>query len=602
MGTYNWGTWLVEVVIAIFFISGFVVFYNQEWIPFLNRNHHYAQKQRQRLTRGGMTAFIFVMAIFFQFAAIIDPINSTTYLNLILYALAIPLMDDQMGGKEYLVRALGLMVFWVYNDPVFSWTFSASLVNLVVILTIIYKWNRQITDHWWADLGMSFWLGINFWLTQTQLTREYLVMGIAMFGMMSIFNFFYWTSARRNEVEQSQLMHQVNYDGLTRIRNFSSFDADGKLLMQTRSRTEPLTLVMFDIDHFKQVNDSYGHMAGNAVLVGVAERVTQILADSTMDDYSFYRTGGEEFNIIFGHHTPEQVMELVEEFWTQIREAKFYYEDDAMQITLSVGVSQRQAADPDFTALYQRADASLYHSKQSGRDTITVENQTFRSHHHNVASLTYRFFTQPIVDVATGKTLRHELLLRMYHPRFKQWQLPRVFEISAATQIELIKNILPQLDVKKISINLTKDQFADPDTAHQLVAYFQSEPELVAMIVEITHVPTAAVMHQMSQIYHAGGVELAIDDVESDNLYDKVAPLLTDVDCLKFAVQNLRQERETAEIWEQVAFWQELAAQNQLKFAVEGIETDQDVAMMKQLSIEWAQGYYYSKPALPKLD
>lgn len=147
MGTYNWGTWLVEVVIAIFFISGFVVFYNQEWIPFLNRNHHYAQKQRQRLTRGGMTAFIFVMAIFFQFAAIIDPINSTTYLNLILYALAIPLMDDQMGGKEYLVRALGLVVFWVYNDPVFSWTFSASLVNLVVILAIIYKWNRQITDH-----------------------------------------------------------------------------------------------------------------------------------------------------------------------------------------------------------------------------------------------------------------------------------------------------------------------------------------------------------------------------------------------------------------------------------------------------------------------
>ena len=427
-------------------------------------------------------------------------------------------------------------------------------------------------------------------------------MGTAMFWMMSIFNFFYWTSARRNEVEQNQLMHQVKYDGLTRIRNFSSFDEDGKKLIASRANTEPLTLVMFDIDHFKQVNDSYGHSAGNEVLIGVAKQVSQILADSTMDDYGFYRTGGEEFNIIFGHHTPEQVIELVEDFWTQIRETTFHYEDEDMKITLSVGISQRTPTDETFNTIYQRADASLYHSKQSGRDTITLEETTYRTHHQNGASLTYRFFTQPIVDTTTGHTLRHELLLRMYHPRFKQWQLPRVFEISAETQIELIKNILPQLDVKKISINLTEAQFANVETAKKLVNYYQSEPALEAMTIEITHVPADDVLQLIGKLYHDGGINLAVDDVESDNQYETVEPLLPYVNCLKFALQNLRDERDEAKIWEQVAFWHELAQQNGLLFTLEGIESDHDVEMMKRLSIDRAQGFFYSRPVLPELD
>ncbi|KRK39903.1 sensor domain-containing diguanylate cyclase [Loigolactobacillus bifermentans] len=599
MGNYNWGSWLIESVIAIFFISGFVVFYHQEWLPLLGRRD-YSPRMKQRMTHVGMTAFIFLMAIFFQAAAWLDPINSLTYLNFSLYVLIIPLMDNQVFQLEFWVRAAGLVLFWVYNDLVLGWWFALSLVSLLLILIVINRWGDQIRDRAFADLGMSFWIGITFWMTQTQLVHSYLVMGIAMFFLMNVFNFFYWTAARRSEAEHTELVKQVNVDALTRVKNFSAFQRDGRQLML--QSIEPVTLVMFDIDHFKQVNDRYGHTAGNFILSEVARSIQQILADSPLTNYEFYRTGGEEFNIIFAQRQTADVLDLVVDFWRQIREHNFKFEEFDISITLSVGVTQRQASDTTFAMLYKRADDNLYHSKQNGRNTITVEGEIYRSNHRHDVALTYRFFNQPIVDVATQKPIRNELLLRMYHPRFKQWQLPRIFEISADTQIELLKTVLPQLEVKRVSINLTARQFANKVTARRLTAYFQHETSLQEMVVEVTEVPTPDVMHQISPIYHAGGVKIAIDDVESDNGFEVVVPLLADVDMLKFALQNLAFEKEQAQVWEQAAFWYDLAQQHQLAFVLEGVENGADLALAKQLGITQAQGYYYGRPILPALD
>lgn len=573
---------MIESVIAIFFISGFVVFYHQEWLPLLAKRD-YSPRVQQRMTHVGMTAFIFLMAVFFQVAAWVDPINSLTYLNFSLYVLIIPLMDNQVFQLEFWIRAVGLIVFWVYNDLVLGWSFVLSLISLLLILIVINRWGDKIRDRALTDLGVALWIGVTFWMTQTQLVRSYLVMGVAMFFLMNVFNFFYWTAARRSEAERTALVKQVKVDAMTRVKNFSAFQHDGRELMG--QSTEPITLVMFDIDHFKQVNDRYGHTAGNFILAEVARGIKQILAESPLTNYEFYRTGGEEFNIIFAQRQTADVLDLVEDFWQQIREHNFKFEDFDISITLSVGVTQRQTSDTSFAMLYKRADDNLYHSKQNGRNTITAEGEIYRSNHRHDVALTYRFFNQAIVDVATQKPIRNELLLRMYHPRFKQWQLPRIFEISADTQIELLKTVLPQLEVKCISINLTAHQFANKVTARRLTAYFQQESQLQEMVIEVTEVPTAAVMQQISQIYHAGGVKIAIDDVESDNGFDAVMPLLADVDMLKFALQNLAFEKEQAQVWEQVVFWHDLAQQHQLAFVLEGVENSADLEMAKQLGI-----------------
>jgi diguanylate cyclase (GGDEF)-like protein len=130
----------------------------------------------------------------------------------------------------------------------------------------------------------------------------------------------------------------------------------------------PLSCLMLDIDHFKTVNDRYGHEVGDLVLAQVA----RVIQGSCRKDDVVFRFGGEEFCIV-GPGTPvREAIQLGERIARNIRKERYGKGNELFHVTLSVGVASREAGDSDVEALIARADQALYAAKDNGRNQVRV--------------------------------------------------------------------------------------------------------------------------------------------------------------------------------------------------------------------------------------
>lgn len=132
---------------------------------------------------------------------------------------------------------------------------------------------------------------------------------------------------------------------------------------------EALSLVTFDIDHFKKVNDSFGHNGGDFVLRELSRIVITKLIRS--NDY-FARYGGEEFVLILSGTSTKTAGEVAERIRQTVESHEFIFEGRKIPVTISIGVATRTPAESDWMQIYERADRALYQSKQSGRNKVTI--------------------------------------------------------------------------------------------------------------------------------------------------------------------------------------------------------------------------------------
>ena len=128
-----------------------------------------------------------------------------------------------------------------------------------------------------------------------------------------------------------------------------------------------LCLLMFDLDHFKSINDNQGHLAGDHVLKVIAE----ILKDSFRKNDVTGRYGGEEFVAIIPEIRPEDAMNVAEKLRHRIETENFVYNDKKIPVTVSIGVSLVIDSSEAVDSIIQRADDALYVSKESGRNKVT---------------------------------------------------------------------------------------------------------------------------------------------------------------------------------------------------------------------------------------
>lgn len=174
-----------------------------------------------------------------------------------------------------------------------------------------------------------------------------------------------------SHVEQRYFEHVFNLatlDALTGAFNKRYFDETfGKEVARAAQQDQPLSLVLFDIDFFKKVNDTYGHPAGDAVLKNVAGAVSSQLRDGD----SLFRVGGEEFALVLSA-TPLDLAEQAAEATRQLVAAQVTeFMGASITATLSLGVAQLGVGEAP-TALYQRADEKLYAAKRGGRNRVVA--------------------------------------------------------------------------------------------------------------------------------------------------------------------------------------------------------------------------------------
>jgi diguanylate cyclase len=183
-------------------------------------------------------------------------------------------------------------------------------------------------------------------------------------------------STGQSEIERlrDDLMRARNealLDALTGVLNRKGFDRQlAQLLAQPAANDESHCLVMLDIDHFKRVNDTHGHLAGDRVIQAVGEVLRNAVKGS---GHAAARYGGEEFAILLPKTSLQRSAELAEEVRLRTKAIKIRdkrTQDVVLTVTISGGVAAMRPGD-DAASLVQRADAALYESKKAGRDRVT---------------------------------------------------------------------------------------------------------------------------------------------------------------------------------------------------------------------------------------
>ncbi len=165
----------------------------------------------------------------------------------------------------------------------------------------------------------------------------------------------------RDEIEQ-QLIELATIDKLTGAYNRHKWDEQLKMQLHLASRGAKLSLLLIDADHFKKVNDRYGHDIGDAVLI----KLVDVLKNRLRETDTIFRVGGEEFAVLIKQTEQEQVMLIAKHLQTKIAT----YQDESLpHFTISIGVTSYQSGDTaiDF---FNRADNALYRAKSNGRNRV----------------------------------------------------------------------------------------------------------------------------------------------------------------------------------------------------------------------------------------
>jgi diguanylate cyclase (GGDEF)-like protein/PAS domain S-box-containing protein len=426
---------------------------------------------------------------------------------------------------------------------------------------------------------------------------------------------------------EEQLLQSALHDPLTGLPNRASFyDRVDLALERATGRTEtPFAVLFLDLDRFKLINDGYGHQAGDRLLVEIAHRLRRAVRPGD----TVARLGGDEFTVLIPDVRNQDEAVSVAERIHEALSRPFKIGDQEIFTTASTGIaiSSDRYENPD--EILRDADIAMYQAKADGRDRHFVYDESMHplvlSQLHLVNDLRralerdeFRLHYQPIVDTDSGRIVACEALLRWQHP--ERGLLPPAEFLTLAEETGLINPIgewvlrtgcEQALEWKKrlngvgspaVSINLFSDQFC----RQELVVYIErvlDEIQLPADLLQleitesaIIEVPELAidVMHRLRNL----GVKVYLDDFGTG--YSSLAYLQ------RFAVDTLKIDRGFIQRLDGVGNGSEivqtiitLARNLGMDALAEGIETREQLGILKDLGCAFGQGYLFAKPMPP---
>lgn len=232
----------------------------------------------------------------------------------------------------------------------------------------IEGWIQRVTDKRWKQIFRSYQIellnGRWFLLTEQVIGGRFLFVHATDITR---------TKALEQELRDTQekLLEHAYKDELTSISNRRAFIKRTTEEMNRAIRNEAtLVLALFDVDHFKRINDRFGHLAGDMVLQSLCH-----LVESQLRDYDIVaRIGGEEFAILFTDSHQKECLATVERIRTLIQKADFQYQDQILHCTVSFGVTTLSMNDT-LESFMSRADKNLYQAKTKGRNRTIDDHE-----------------------------------------------------------------------------------------------------------------------------------------------------------------------------------------------------------------------------------
>lgn len=269
------------------------------------------------------------------------------------------LSAERFQSVIFLTLAIMLAVLWELTEHGFEfWNSRLHVYGLEGVYHLAALLTMKLT----FDSVDDVW----FWARQLG--------ALAFFSVMT-YEFCRLLIVRRKKANDDRL--NAMFDGLTGVHNFETFNRDlHELFDKTRSANVTYALLEIDIDWFKGVNDSYGHLTGNEVLRRVAKTMAAF-ATALPGTATVYRLGGEEFCLIVqaAEGSPIDLVAMAREIKTQIDALSFSTKNAEFAVTVSIGGDEVKQTDRTYLDSYQHADHSLYAAKRAGRDRINIGGQ-----------------------------------------------------------------------------------------------------------------------------------------------------------------------------------------------------------------------------------
>jgi diguanylate cyclase (GGDEF)-like protein/PAS domain S-box-containing protein len=423
---------------------------------------------------------------------------------------------------------------------------------------------------------------------------------------------------------EARVHHMAYHDNLTGLPNRALLaDRLDRAMLAAQRGERKLAVMFIDLDRFKTINDSLGHLAGDHLLKEVAGRLCRAVRASD----TVARLGGDEFVVlvpgVIGADDCSQIAEKVIEALS----APFPFEGRILHISPSIGICMYPEHGQDVATLMRNADAAMYHAKAAGRNTWQFfterMNEAAARHFELECSLRgalaagqFELYYQPIVEAGTRRVHALEALLRWRRPghglvgpdefipileesgmiiAVGEWVMRSACEQAVAWQ----RAGLPPVAV---AVNLSGRQFmqrALADSIRRIVEETGIDPALLELeITETTLMQSGGHTLEVLEQINRMGVRLSIDDFGTG--YSSLAYLKRfPVHKIKVDRAFVRELEASAEDRAIVAAVMALATSLQLVVVAEGVETEAQLALLCELGCPLAQGYLFARPLEP---
>ncbi len=435
-------------------------------------------------------------------------------------------------------------------------------------------------------------------------------------------------SNARLELENRNItfQQQALQDSLTGLYNRRAYEEDwASLVRALAGHREPIALLLFDCDHFKPINDTYGHQVGDCVLQTIAGAVNEVMRSGDR----LYRIGGDEFATLLWGTDEHTAMQIAERCLDSVRKEDFRRLGVQEPVSISIGIAIDEIGkSEDITWLQAHADAAMYQAKRPGNKKIAVYRKGEASSEDVlVASLETNALYQALAapemleihfqrmqPLAGGHEylealarIRHNGILLMpdrFLPVVQSRRLEAEFDL---TVIRLIQSSLDSETIPPgvgVSINLSAQSLHRPEVIAQLIElirYAERHP-LILEITETSLVPRLAEITHFLGILRTSGFRIALDDFGSG-----YSPLryLTDlpVDIIKFDMSLILQLKNEDRASIVVADFARLMRDAGYTLIAEGVESEALLQKVSSLGFSYVQGFHIDTPhALARTD
>ena len=411
------------------------------------------------------------------------------------------------------------------------------------------------------------------------------------------------------------VLAQFERDALTGVRNRETFLVDAQKALSSRGPRNYAALFLVDIDHFKQVNDTHGHPAGDEVLMFAARQLRLHFSDAIVG-----RLGGDEFGVLIEHSDPitaAYAHELCGQVVEGLRQG-VGFGIARLSVSASIGIALAPSHGKTWSSLFANADMALYASKKRGRACSTIFEEDMMSDVRNERALVRELRAaillrhlnvayQPIVN-GKGELVAYEALLRWHHA-LRGVIPPDVF-IPVAERSSMIAEIgyyvlrqvcrdMPKLPPVHVNVNLSANQIASPDLLDRMLEILEetgTDPQRI--VIEITESASLAANEANAAHLKAlqnRGFRIALDDFGMGySEFNQLRALPFDVIKIdKSYIRALGTDVVTDVFVNAVV---EIARRSGKLVIAEGIETEDDRLRAIAAGCHGFQGYFFGKP------